>query len=109
MTLTDVLDVFEEIQVARAYRIDGDEVHSVPALVDDYLKVEPIYQSVPGWQSDITGARELADLPEGAINYLRTLESFLGVPVTMAGVGPAREQLVPLSAGAAILGGSPTR
>jgi adenylosuccinate synthase len=109
VTLTDVLDVFEEIQVAAAYRINGEEVHAVPALVDDYLSVEPIYQAVPGWQSDITGARTLADLPENALGYLRTLESFLGAPVTMAGVGPAREQLVALTDDAAILGGSPLR
>jgi adenylosuccinate synthase len=109
VTLTDVLDVFEEVQVAAAYRINGEEVHAVPALVDDYLNVEPIYQSVPGWQSDITGARTLADLPENALGYLRTLESFLGAPVTMAGVGPAREQLVALTDDAAILGGSPLR
>ena len=105
VTLTDVLDVFEEIQVARAYRLDGDETTAVPAIVDDYIRAEPVYQSVPGWQQDITGARSLSDMPEKALGYLKTLESFLGAPVTMAGVGPSREQLVPLREDAAILDG----
>ena len=105
VTLTDVLDVFDEIQVARAYRLDGDETTAVPAIVDDYIRAEPVYQSVPGWQQDITGARSLSDMPEKALGYLKTLESFLGAPVTMAGVGPSREQLVPLREDAAILDG----
>ncbi|MCC6705827.1 MAG: adenylosuccinate synthase, partial [Thermomicrobiales bacterium] len=109
VTLTDVLDVFEEIQVARAYRLDGEETTAVPSLVDDYFRVEPVYETVPGWQQDVTGARTRSDLPENALGYLRTLETFLGAPVTMAGVGPGREQLVPLTADAAILGGSIAR
>jgi len=109
VTLTDVLDVFDEISVARAYRLDGVETTAVPAIVDDYLRVEPVNQTVRGWNHDLTGARSLSDLPAEALNYLDTLESFLGAPVTMAGVGPGREQLVPLREDAAILGGAAAR
>jgi adenylosuccinate synthase len=104
VTLTDVLDVFDEIQVAHAYRLDGQEMTSVPALVDDYLSVSPVYRSLPGWNEDITTARTRADLPENALGYLAALEALIGAPVTMAGVGPGREQLVALMPQAAILG-----
>jgi adenylosuccinate synthase len=81
----------------------------VPALVDEYLAVQPVYESVNGWSRDITGARLATDLPENAWNYLRRLEQLIGAPVTMAGVGPARDQLVPLTDDAAILGGTVAR
>jgi len=104
-----VLDAFEEIQICTGYRVDGQITTSVPALVDDYLQVEPVYETVRGWSQDITGARTAEDLPEGARSYLRRLEELIGAPVTMAGVGPAREQLVPLTPDAAILGGTVAR
>jgi len=109
VTLTDVLDVFEEISIANAYRIEGVELTTVPAVVDDYFRVEPVYETMPGWGTDITAARTRDELPENAIRYLRRIEAFLDAPVTMAGVGPSREQLVPLSANAAILGGRVAR
>jgi adenylosuccinate synthase len=109
VTLVDVLDAFEEIQVCTGYGIDGTVTNRVPALVDDYQKAQPVYESVDGWSRDITGARVAADLPENARTYLRRLEQLIGAPVTMAGVGPAREQLVPLTDTAAILGGTVAR
>jgi adenylosuccinate synthase len=109
VTLTDVLDPFEEIQVCTGYDLDGEVTNRVPALVEDYLRIKPVYDSVAGWSRDITAARVADDLPENARNYLKRLEQLIGAPVTMAGVGPSREQLVPLTENAAILGGAVTR
>lgn len=109
VTLVDVLDAFEEIQVCTGYELGDVVTDRVPALVDTYLSVEPVYESVEGWSRDITGARTADDLPEMARSYLRRLEQLIGAPVTMAGVGPAREQLVPLTDDAAILGGTMAR
>jgi adenylosuccinate synthase len=105
----DVLDPFEQVRVCTGYDVNGTVSNRVPALVDDFLAVHPVYESVEGWSQDITGARVAADLPENARNYLRRLEQLIGAPVTMAGVGPAREQLVPLTDNAAILGGTVAR
>jgi adenylosuccinate synthase len=109
VTLVDVLDPFEQVQVCTGYDLSGAVSNRVPALIDEYLAVQPVYESVDGWSQDITGARLATDLPENARHYLQRLEQLIGAPVTMAGVGPARDQLVPLTDDAAILGGTVAR
>lgn len=103
LTLVDVLDVFDEIDVCTQYRLNEVTIDYLPAREDLLAQVEPVFSTVPGWKSDITGARTAGDLPEGALAYIRFLEKQVGAQVTMVGVGPSREQLVPLTEGAAIL------
>jgi adenylosuccinate synthase len=103
LTLLDVLDVFEEIAVCVGYEIDGKSISHVPASEGLLAKAKPLYQRVPGWKSDITGVRSVLDLPEGALDYIRFLETQVGAPISMVGVGPAREQLVAMNEHAAIL------
>jgi adenylosuccinate synthase len=102
MTLLDVLDAFEEIKVCTSYRLDGNQLDHIPANTAHLAQVEPQYGSLPGWQKDITSARAAVDLPAGALDYVRHVEQLIGAPVTMVGVGPARDQLVALSENAAI-------
>jgi adenylosuccinate synthase len=102
MTLLDVLDAFEEIKVCTSYCLDGERLDSIPANTARLERVEPQYESRPGWQEDITSARSATELPEGALDYVRYIGQLIGAPVTMVGVGPARDQLVALSADAAI-------
>lgn len=97
LTLLDVLDVFEEIQVCTGYRLGDQTIAHIPARESVLRQVEPIYTPVPGWKQPITGARVLDDLPSGALAYAQFLESALGVPITMVGVGPSREQLIRLA------------
>lgn len=103
LTLLDVLDVFEEISVCTGYEIDGQAIRRVPASEELLAKATPIYETLPGWRSDITSVRSFGDLPRGALDYIAFLESRVGAPISMVGVGPAREQLVAMNERAAIL------
>jgi adenylosuccinate synthase len=58
----------------------------------------PVYEELPGWQVDTTGATELADLPGKARDYVEFLSETTGVPITLVGVGPGREQFVRFAA-----------
>lgn len=97
MTLLDVFDPFDEIRVCTAYRLAGETIRHLPARDDLLAGIEPVYETLPGWTQDTTSARVAADLPENARGYLRFVEEQLGAPVTLVGVGPGREQLVPLT------------
>jgi adenylosuccinate synthase len=103
LSLLDVLDVFDEIQVCTQYRLNEVNVDYLPAREDLLQIVQPELTSVPGWQSDISSIRSAAELPEGARGYISFLEQQIGARITMVGVGPDREQLVPLTDDAAIL------
>jgi adenylosuccinate synthase len=70
-----------------------------PSHVDDLRQVKPIYETLPSWQEDITGVRELDDLPANARAYIERIGEIVGVPVEMVSVGPARDQTIPVSAG----------
>jgi adenylosuccinate synthase len=96
LTLLDVFDVFETIKVCVGYEIDGEVLEAVPARVDRLTQVRPVYETVPGWQVSTVGARHAEDLPQLAIDYLRFIEDQVGVPVSLVGVGPGRDQIVPL-------------
>ncbi|MCC2626568.1 MAG: adenylosuccinate synthetase [Thermomicrobiales bacterium] len=96
LTLLDVFDVFETIQVCIAYEIDGELVDRVPARADQLARVRPVYEPLPGWRASTVGARRAEELPRSAVDYLRFIEDQIGVPVSLVGVGPGREQIVPL-------------
>ena len=102
MTLLDVLDVFEEIKVCTSYQEHGTTIDFIPASTSRLEKVEPNYLARPGWREDITAARTVRELPALAREYVRFVEEMIGAPITMVGVGPAREQLVAITSNAAI-------
>lgn len=102
LTLLDVLDVFESINVCTAYRRGDEVVSAPPALAGDFSGVEPIFETLPGWLADTTAARRRDDLPPAAIDFVERLSDLVGAPITMVGVGPDREQLVPLTDRSAI-------
>jgi adenylosuccinate synthase len=97
LTLLDVFDVFETINVCVAYEIGGESVDAVPAHADRLARVRPVYEALPGWRASTVGARRAEDLPQLAIDYLRFIEDQVGVPVSLVGVGPGRDQIVPLA------------
>lgn len=90
--LLDVLAASPEIKICTAYEIDGRRVTDFPSHVDDLRRAKPIYETVPGWQQEITGVRSIEDLPEAARNYLNTISKLVGRPVEVVSVGPDREQ-----------------
>ena len=94
LTLLDVLDVFDEIQVCNGYRLNQVAVSYLPAREDLLAQVTPVFKSFPGWLLSTTEAREMHELPPAALGYLRFLEMVVGAPISLVGVGPGRANLV---------------
>jgi adenylosuccinate synthase len=94
--LLDVLSGLEELKICTAYEIDGKRTSTFPSHVDDIRKVKPIYETLPGWQEDITKVRSLDELPAAALDYLDRIGELIGVPVEMVSVGPDRAQTIPV-------------
>lgn len=97
--LLDVLSGLEELQICTAYELDGQQSTRFPSHVDDVRRVKPVYETLPGWQENITKVRKLADLPTNAKAYLDRISQLVGVPVEMVSVGPARDQTIPVNPG----------
>ena len=91
VTKLDVLDGLPSVKVCTGYRLDGQVHAHPPLLVDRYADVEPVYEEFPGWSESTLGARSLGQLPAAAQNYLRRLESIVGVPVDMVSTGADRD------------------
>ncbi|MFP5528536.1 adenylosuccinate synthase [Peptococcus simiae] len=90
----DVLDSCETIQIATGYRLDGQVIDHFPASLDDLERVEPIYESLPGWQEDTSACRRFEDLPKAAQDYVNRIETLAGIPVKIVAVGPGREETI---------------
>ncbi len=97
VTKLDVLDAFDTLKVCVAYEADGQRYSHPPYHQSVLHKVTPVYEELPGWNTDLTGATTLADLPQAACDYLDFLAEACGVPVGLVGVGPGREQFVQFS------------
>ncbi len=74
--------------------MNGQRVTDFPSHVDDLRQVKPVYETLPGWQQEITDARRMSDLPANARSYLDCLSQLVGVPVELVSVGPDREQTI---------------
>ena len=97
ITKLDVLDTFETVKVCVAYEVDGKRTEKLPYHQTDVHNAVPIYQELPGWKTDLTGATERQHLPAEAEAYLRLIEEQVGVPVTLASTGPGRSQYLHFS------------
>ncbi|MCA9270543.1 MAG: adenylosuccinate synthetase, partial [Planctomycetales bacterium] len=94
LMMLDVLSTMPEVKICTAYEIDGRQVTNFPFHADDLRKVKPVYETLPGWSEDVTGARSLDDLPQNARNYIDRISALLGRPVEFISVGPDREQTI---------------
>ncbi|KAI7768140.1 hypothetical protein LZL87_011116 [Fusarium oxysporum] len=94
MWMLDVLDTFETIKIAIAYKIDGEELDSYPADLDILNRAEVVYHEMPGWQKPTTNARTYYDLPRAARDYVEYIEKFVGVKIKYIGTGPDREAMI---------------
>ena len=92
--LLDVLAGLPELKVCTGYIINGETTDRFPADADDLGKIEPIYETLPGFAADVTGCTDFEQLPPEAHGYLKFIEDFIGVPVTMVSVGPKRSQSI---------------
>jgi adenylosuccinate synthase len=94
LTKLDVLTGWERIPVCVAYDVDGERVDEMPMTQTGFHHATPIYEFLDGWTDDISGARELGDLPPTAQAYVRALEEMSGARISAIGVGPGRDETV---------------
>jgi adenylosuccinate synthase len=94
LTKLDVLSDFDTIRICTGYLLNGEKVQEVPANLDKFEKCQPVYEEMPGWRSDIRGAKNFADLPEKARNYVKRLEQLVGCPMVIVSVGPRRDETI---------------
>jgi adenylosuccinate synthase len=92
MMKADVLDQFETIKICVGYQIDGTVTEEFPFELNDSVK--PVYVEVPGWKTDLTKIKSQNEFPEELNNYISFIEDEMGIPVTIASVGPNREQTI---------------
>jgi adenylosuccinate synthase len=90
----DTLSGFKELKICRAYEINGKETSFFPANGDRLSQAEPIYETVPGWDEDLTEINDFKDLPTNAQDYVRRIEECISAPITSVGVGPKRSQTI---------------
>jgi adenylosuccinate synthase len=94
LTKLDVLTGWEQIPVCVAYEIDGQRVEEMPYSQTDFHHATPIYEYLPGWSEDISGARTMADLPANARAYVQFLEDVSGTRISAVGVGQDRDATI---------------
>jgi len=93
----DVLSGFGDLLVATAYKIDGKVTEDFPMTLEEVVRAEPIYETLPGWEEDIRGVRELADLPDNARRYIDRIQALVDVPAAFISVGPGRDEIIKVS------------
>lgn len=92
MMKSDCLDDFETIKVCTSYKVDGVETDQVP--FDITAEIEPVYTEFPGWKKDLTEIRKESELPQEFKDYIRFMEGYLGVPISIISLGPDREATI---------------
>lgn len=91
MTKLDILSHFETLKVAVAYDSLGERFTEFPRQQRVLYNCHPVYEELPGWNIDISEVRSYDDLPKEAQGYIEYVENMIGVPISMIGVGPARD------------------
>ncbi|MFW6410183.1 MAG: adenylosuccinate synthase [Halanaerobiales bacterium] len=92
LTKLDVLSGMDEIQVCTGYKKeDGEKIQDFTLNTEEY---EPVYETYPGWDEDISRVREFNNLPENAKKYVKKIEELIEVPIKIIGVGPKREEAI---------------
>ncbi len=96
LTKLDVLDAFDRIRIGVAYRdpADGRTWSTAPASTSIYERLEPVYEELPGWQTDTTACRSWGQLPAAARAYVERLEELATAPISHVSVGPERDQMI---------------
>jgi adenylosuccinate synthase len=95
ITKLDVLSELEEIKIAVEYRLpSGKSLKFFPANLDLLEDAEVVYETLPGWKSDISKVRKYEDLPTNAKQYIERIEKLIEIPIRWIGVGPERDALI---------------
>src|SRR5262252_3346462 len=94
LTKLDVLDALDEIKVCVGYNLNGKVCDSLPSVSQDLRRVEPIYETLPGWKTSTVGITDLRELPRAAREYINFLSNQIGVQIGLVSTGPERSQTI---------------
>jgi adenylosuccinate synthase len=94
LTKLDVLDALESLKVCVAYEVDGQRVEHLPYHQSVLHKARPIYEELPGWMTELSSLTRREQLPREALDYVAFLGEQVGVPISLVGVGPGRDQFL---------------
>ncbi|OAJ74696.1 adenylosuccinate synthetase [Brevibacillus sp. SKDU10] len=92
ITKLDTLSGIDKLRICTAYKYKGEILNEFPASLKVLAECEPVYEELEGWSEDITGVRDLNDLPATARHYIERITQLTGVPMSIFSVGPDREQ-----------------
>ena len=90
----DVMDTLDEVRICTGYTFNGQHYDYLPASADIQEKLEPVYETMPGWKSELKGTRDFASLPEKAKAYIRRIEELIGVPAVVISTSPERDDTI---------------
>lgn len=94
LTKLDVLDGLDEIKICVGYMLNGSKIDYLPTDAVEQAAITPIYETIPGWKESTQGARTWAELPAGAIKYVRRIEELIGCTVALLSTSPEREDTI---------------
>lgn len=92
ITKLDVLSIFDEIKVCVAYELNGKKLKTFPSDVEKLAQVTPVYETLPGWKSELSGCRSYTELPQKTKDYLSFISRQAEIPISIISVGPKRDQ-----------------
>ncbi len=92
ITKLDTLSGIDKLRICTAYKYKGEILNEFPASLKVLAECEPVYEELEGWSEDITGIRDLNELPATARHYIERITQLTGVPMSIFSVGPDREQ-----------------
>ncbi len=94
LTKLDVLDAFDEIKVCVGYKFGGKQLKSFPLDLCTIEDIKPVYETLPGWKTEIGEAKSYSDLPATCRSYIEYIEKYLEAPVRIVSVGATRRQTI---------------
>lgn len=97
LTKLDVLTGWDQVPVCVAYDIDGERSEEIPMTQTEFHHAKPVYEMLPGWSEDISGAKTLSDLPKNARDYVEFLEEKSGTRISAIGVGQDRNATIAIN------------
>ncbi len=96
ITKIDILSGLKKIKICMGYKLNGKSISYSSCGYNELAKLTPVYMELPGWNEDITKVREFKHLPKTCQDYIKFIEKFLGVKISIVSVGPAREEYIKL-------------
>jgi len=94
LTKLDVLDKLDVIKICVGYEVNGKKYNYLPMREDLWGQIKPIYEEIQGWKSSTVGAKSLDDLPQKALEYVKKIEEFLDVKISIISTGPKRDETI---------------